>query len=110
MSLERIIRPFEASEVFTARVLAPATQPASAPEPDVELLWGDGNSGDYSQFQLSGLVGGVVTFEEKSRVTRTVRVTNPDDDSQFVDVERIEKLVLASNRGDEIHFNLNNPA
>lgn len=108
MSLENIIRPFQLGDVFTARVLPNVQQPATAPADPVEKTFGDDSSGDYTQFQLSGLVGGVVTYNEKSRVTKTVRIHNPDDDSQFVDVERIQKLVLASSKGDEIHFNLNN--
>lgn len=108
MKLEAIIRPFQLGDVFNARSLPPVQPPTTEPKADVDKVWGKGNSGNYTAFVLSGLVGGVVTFNETSRVTRKVRVTNPTDSSQFVDVERIEKLVMATSKGDEIHFNLNN--
>ncbi len=108
MKLEQVIRPFQNGDVFTARTLAPVEQPAVPNTDPIVVSWGAESSGDYTSFALSGLVGGTVVYSEKSRVTNTVRVTNPQDDSQFVDVERIEKLVLAATNGDEIHFNLNN--
>lgn len=109
MSLEKVIRPFQIGDIFTARVLAPVSQPATTDSAPISFAWGAENSGDYTSFVLSGLVGGQVVYEEKSRVTKTVRVFNPQDDTQYVDVERIEKLVMAATNGNEIHFNLNNP-
>jgi hypothetical protein len=38
-------------------------------------------------------------IKEKSRETEVKRVTNPDDDSQFVDVENIKKLVTEHGEG-----------
>lgn len=105
MSLEQIIRPFQGYDPFNARRLPPQ-QTVEAPE-DVETSWGQGGSGNYSQFTLSGLVGGTVNYAEKDRVTETVRIENPDDPSQFVDVERIKQLRLANEQGNEILFNLN---
>jgi hypothetical protein len=109
MSLEKIIRPFQVGDVFTARTIAPVQQPATVIKPDVSDTFGDEDSGGYTSFVLSGLVGGKVIYEEKSRVTQKVRITNPEDDQQWVDVERIQKLVMATTGGDEIHFNFNTP-
>ena len=38
-------------------------------------------------------------IKEQSRQTETKRITNPDDDSQFVDVENIKKLVTEQGEG-----------
>ncbi len=108
MSLERIVRPFQLNEVFTARHTAPVDQMPVAPQEDVTKSWGGTISGTYTQFALSGIIGGTVIYTEKDRVTQTVRVENPDDSSQFVDVERIVSMRLANDQGNEIHFNLNN--
>lgn len=107
-NLEQIIRPFQNGDVFTARVIVPTQQPSSVPPADVDLIFGGPSSSNYVAFTLSGLVGGKVVYNEKSRVTQKVRITNPTDASQYVDVERIQKLVLQSTDGNEIHFNLNN--
>lgn len=45
-------------------------------------------------------------WTEIQRVTKKVKVTNPDDDSQFVEVKRIQKLVLKDKvTGEEWVFN-----
>ena len=105
MSMERIVRPFVVGEVFTARFLTPSEQPAVTVPEDVVTEWGKGNDTNYDRFSLSGIVGGKVNYTEKDRVTQTVRITNPQDDQQFVDVERIQKLRMASEQGQEINFN-----
>jgi hypothetical protein len=38
-------------------------------------------------------------IKEKSRETEVKRVTNPDDDSQFVEIENIKKLVTEQGEG-----------
>lgn len=106
MSLEKVVRPFQSGDPFTARRLTPVKQRATEDEEDVVVLWGDGISSTYTAFAVSGLVGGTVNYTEKSRVTSTQRIENPDDATQFVDVERIEKLTMANSQGNEIEFNL----
>lgn len=107
-NLEGIIRPFQIGDVFDARTLTPPAQPNNTPKADIIEIWGDDDSSDYQAYQLSGLIGGKVIYKEKSRVTSTHRIFNPEDSGQFVDVKRIDKLVLASDKGDEIHFQMNN--
>jgi hypothetical protein len=46
---------------------------------------------------------------EVDRKTHTVRVTNPDDENQFVDVQRIDQLRLKDENGVMSTWNLNNP-
>ena len=41
-------------------------------------------------------------YTEIRRVTETVRVTNPEDDQQYVDVERVRVVVLSDGRGDRL--------
>ncbi len=36
-------------------------------------------------------------FSEVSRITQTVKISNPDDDTQFVMVKQITKLVMQDN-------------
>ncbi len=106
MTMERIVRPFQLGEVFTARVLPPVEQPAVTVPEDIVQVWGKGNDTNYDRFSLSGIVGGKVNYTESERVTQTVRITNPQDENQFVDVERIQRLKMVSDQGaNEINFN-----
>lgn len=108
MSLEKIVRPFQLGDVFNARKVAPRDQAPIEEQEDVEVEWGGTISSNYNRWQITNtLVGGVSKFSEKSRVTSTQRIENPSDPTQFVDVERIEKLTLASTDGKEIDFTLN---
>jgi hypothetical protein len=104
MSLERVVRPFQRDDVFTARVLAPV-QPAVAPNTDnPEITWkGEADNSvapapDISQFKVK------ITWDEDEdkRKTEKIRVTNPDDPSQYIDVERIKQMVMKSSSGEEI--------
>lgn len=105
MSMERIVRPFITGVTpFDARRLAPEPDRVTN---DPTMTWGGPNSGTYTQFQVSGIIGGQVNYQEKSRVTETVRVENPDDANQFVEVERIRELVMASEKGEQITFKMN---
>lgn len=48
------------------------------------------------------------TFTEVSRVTSTVRVENPGDPAQYVDVERIDQVLFASGDGRTLLLKFNN--
>ena len=105
MSLERVVRPFQRDDVFTARVLAPV-QPAVPPNADnAELAWqGEADNKvapapDIGRFEVK-----IDWDEDKSRrKTETVRITNPDDERQYIDVERIKQMVLKNSAsGEEI--------
>jgi hypothetical protein len=111
MSLEKIVRPFQLTDVFTARVSPPeipATEEPSS-EPNSVLEWAGSAEAKWEEEPAPATLGFTVEWtEDKSRrVTETVRVTNPDDDDQFIDVERIQKMVLKNNRnGEEIPIKL----
>ncbi|MCK1668617.1 hypothetical protein [Bradyrhizobium sp. 153] len=97
MSLEKVVRPFQAGDVFAPRVMPP-TQPAVVITDDdpSTLTWEAKNSGDYDLGEDPWLSGFNASWiEDKSRrQTETVRVQNPDDDTQYVDIERINKAVF----------------
>ncbi|MBX9606407.1 MAG: hypothetical protein K2Y51_09285 [Gammaproteobacteria bacterium] len=48
------------------------------------------------------------TYTEVSRVTSTVRVENPGDPAQYVDVERIDQILFASGDGRTLLLKFNN--
>lgn len=50
------------------------------------------------------------TWTEVARTTETVRVTNPEDAEQYVDVERITALWCQTPDGRTIMLRFNNPA
>lgn len=97
MSLEAIIRPAQARDVFTARVLPPANPSPTNLSP-VVIFWGDPISLISKSIGVNKLVGGV-TRTEVSRKTSTVRITNPNDASQFVDVQRVDAIQMKDEYG-----------
>ncbi len=48
------------------------------------------------------------TYTEVSRVTSTVRVENPGDPAQYVDVERIDQVLFTSGAGRLLLLKFNN--
>lgn len=105
MSLERVVRPFQRDDVFTARVLAPV-QPALAPNTDnPEITWqGEADSSVAPAPDIGSFKVTIDWKEDKSRrKTETVRISNPDDEQQYIDVERIKEMVLKNSAtGEEI--------
>lgn len=106
--VETIVRPFAPSDVFNARVLPPV-QPPLETKPDITVNYGNPITLQLAPIGITNLFGGV-KLTEKSRTTSTVRVTNPDDATQFVDVQRIESMVLTDENKQAHNFTFNNPA
>lgn len=103
-SFERIVRPFQNGDVFNARVLPPAQITVDV-NPPVHVEWGGTQDTDYVEEPSPTSMGFQSEWnEDKSqRVSDTVRVENPDDATQAVNVERIKKMVLVNNRnGDQL--------
>lgn len=50
----------------------------------------------------------VVDWTEMSRTTSDVRVENPDDEEQYVIVQRIETITFQTARGERIRLNFRN--
>ena len=95
MSIERIVRPFQINNVFTARI-APPVQPAEEPSDLVHLEWEGSAATSYSEEPAPGTMGITVEWkeDEERRVTETVRVENPEDPSQFVEVEKYKEATF----------------
>lgn len=47
-------------------------------------------------------------WHEVGRLTATVRITNPEDDTQYVDVDRVERVTLQRPDGIRVTLNLEN--
>jgi len=66
--------------------------------PEALLVWG--SPADFQEAKFSfpekakdpGLSFTVIEWSEVNRTTVTVRITNPDDAEQFVDVERVDEI------------------
>lgn len=103
MSLERVVRPFQAGDVFTARSIIPGIPPdgiqLSTDEP--LLVWGGPNPGKYtdvpSDLQLIGFKVDM-TEDSSKRVTETVRVENPTDPEQYVVIDRIKQTTMVNSQ------------
>lgn len=100
--------PFQPAELLLARLVA--ERPAVGASQTARKIWGQA-----AQFTIDNTTTGVNVnpgkppqpggpgtqqvptehFKEFSRVVEIVRVTNPDDSTQFVDVERINKITFS---------------
>jgi hypothetical protein len=94
--LEQVVRPFQAGDVFTAKSL-PAVQPVTTIKPDIVVIWGKPINLQMKAIGITNLFGGQ-RLSEVSRTTRTRRVTNPQDETQFVDVEEITTLRMQDSK------------
>jgi hypothetical protein len=105
--LERIVRPFQSRDVTPPqRILNPS-------EPQVDnVLIQCGQTGSTKTFNssYSSTITSYVESKhrELSRETSVKRITNPDDDSQYVDVELIDKLKTSGVNGQETTFTYKN--
>jgi hypothetical protein len=95
---ETIVRPFQRREVALPTRIFDASETPPTP---VHLTLGIAGEGKIFNESFSSHV---TTFnetksEELSRDTHKKRITNPDDSSQFVDVEVIDKLRTEEGEG-----------
>lgn len=99
VKLEGIVRPFQEGDVFNARVLAPAQPPIGAAEVVVLSVTGSAEAKWIAEPDPTSFGITVSWEEDKSRrVSEKVRVENPDDSTQYVEIERIKQMVF-KNRG-----------
>ena len=94
MSIERIVRPFQLTEVFTARVLPPNQDKPPEEQKNVVIIVKSSADKDYIDEPPPAFMGFQAEWVEdkKRRVTDTVKITNKDDPEQFVEVERIKSM------------------
>jgi hypothetical protein len=97
-TLEQIVRPFQRTGVsYPTRIFDPTQKPV---EDAVLALGREGSTKTFNEsFSQRVTTYRDQEIKEKSRETETKRITNPDDDSQFVDVENIKKLVTEQGEG-----------
>lgn len=105
MSLEVVVRPSQSPDIRPLTALglgAPA-----AVDPENEVVWGDsGNSAFTFSKHYSVTIEAV--HDEKERTYDQVRVKNPDDEDQHVDVEVLRKISTAKRKWiDEQEMTLN---
>lgn len=97
MSIERIVRPFQVGDPFTARVLAP-NQPAIPQAEEARLSWKGDAEAKWNEAPGPGWMDTTVSHRwveiTDRRQTEKVRVENPDDHDQFVIVERIKAMTF----------------
>lgn len=90
-SLELIVRPFQTRDVTPPTKIVGKEKTVESPE----LMLGDEGGKAFEvnlSFGANVDVNDKDTYVELKRDTSTKRVENPDDNSQFVDVEVINKL------------------
>lgn len=99
VAFEGIVRPFTTPNygpVDTVQAEVPASDPIS-------VKIGEGGKG----YSFNGSESSTLTFymdakvKETTRDTTVHRVYNPDDHSQYVDVEAIDRLEAAGNDGND---------
>lgn len=104
--MESVVRPFQSTDVFTARYRPLAVLADGVAEP-ITKSWGKGIGNTYKKYEGSSLKV-TAKWEEKSRQTEIVRVTNPTNSENYVDVERIKQLTVRNrDSGEEMDFKLN---
>jgi hypothetical protein len=96
MSFERIVRPFQSPTPFRGRLLPPNPEAETeAPENVVVTITGKASS-EYVEGPPPWALGFQIEWVEDRdrRITELVRVENPNDPSQFVEIERIKQMIL----------------
>jgi len=110
-SLELLVRPFQ------ARDFTPPTRIIGSEKPVDPVNFSIGSEGGTAfLFRAFSVIEFTTedsyTYREVTRQTHTVRVENPNDSSQFVDVERIDSILLRNkvNLDDKRIYQLKNDA
>jgi hypothetical protein len=96
---DHIVRPFQLPNVtYPTRIFDP-TKPAVVD--DVVKTFGEDGQGKSYQcsFNQNQTTYKDEEVKEQDRDTHKKKITNPDDDSQFVEVELIDKLTTEKGRG-----------
>lgn len=119
-SMEEIVRPFVPIESFSTPRVPPTPTP---PEPEAFLRWGQASAFQFESSFRDKATRGIgfrvgdggdeefppVTYTETGRDTSLLRVENPDDPDQFVEVERIDAISFRGPNGRDTIFRLRNP-
>lgn len=97
-TLEQIVRPFQRTGVsYPTRIFDPTKKPA---EDAVLMIGHEGSTKTFNEsFSEKVTTYKDQEIKEKSRETEIKRIKNPDDETQFVDVENTKKLVTEQGEG-----------
>lgn len=106
--LEGIVRPFAAGDVFNAKAFE-RNQPFLVAKDRIVVQFGNPIKLQMKPIGITNLFGGA-RLNEITRTTSTKRVFNPSDNTQFVDVERMDYLKMRDDNGQDHEFTFNNPA
>jgi hypothetical protein len=92
-SLELLIRPFQSKDVTPPKRIIGAEK--TVDPVNVSIGSAGGTALVFRAFAVIEFkVEDDFTYKEIERKTHTKRIENPDDPSQFVDVERIDRISL----------------
>ncbi len=97
--LERIVRPFQAGNVFSARVIVPSL-PASGVNVSADvprLEWTGENPADFDSMPDEMIYHNfTVEWQEDGdkRVTETVRIEQEGKPENYVEVERVQQATM----------------
>jgi len=91
MPLEQIIRPFQSPAAIPDKRTVVTRPVVAAPEHAI-LVWGAAGQAPIIEALNLKVKNNENTLKEVSRKTTDVRVTNPDDDNQYVMEQRIDKI------------------
>lgn len=105
-NLETIVRPF-VTESFGSRALVPVG-PVGPTKPNIVVSWGNASALQAKAIGVKDLNSGKFWTEQDRKTTR-VRVHNPDDPTQFVDLDRIDELHMQDEKGNDHFMTLNHP-
>lgn len=102
-TLERVVRPFQTSDVFTARSIMPAIPPTGIVLSDDECFLSvtgqnPGNYDDIPDDQVFNNFKAEWEEDKDERVTETVRIEQDDNPENYVEVERVQSATFTDNQ------------
>jgi hypothetical protein len=108
-SMEGLVRPFETAFKLRQDPRVDPRLPPGEQDETSSLCWGRSNANpfqgtsseirDPEQEPRSPDSPGEVTWNELERTVKKIRVQNPDDEEQYVMIERIEEIVWQAGSG-----------
>jgi hypothetical protein len=105
-SMEKIVRPFTAPN-YSPRPRSLSFNITNVPAGVDVLISGTGGKVFTYSFDFSSTftpTADATTYREQRRTEETVRVTNPDDPAQFVDVKQATSVDLAADPNGDPRF------
>ena len=107
MSFERIVRPFQTRDVTPSQRIF---DPSEVAQENVTLKCGEVGSTTTFSGNYSGSVSSYCPSRQRemSRTVETKRIENPDDSTQYVNVEMAKSIKFNENNGAQREIFLHN--